>query len=200
MKDDEIEDFLWYTQVGRPAVHDRFIVIILLAIQTEAVSVNSEVRDDNFVVPFFDDRCVQHITFVQVVVNFTKYLYITWKFSNKFHIICGLVPYNFVMARAFFRTHAMQQWSVECAWNVPRDNFSIRDKLLIFVPVKKGQNINSKCIECFLLYYRKIIIMEHWCANQQCCTCARKNLLVPPLTSSERIVWHPNTKYRQPIK
>ena len=64
MQDDEIKDLFGHPQIGRPAVHDRFIVVIFLAVQTKAVTVDSEVSDDHLVVPFLDNGRVQHVTFV----------------------------------------------------------------------------------------------------------------------------------------
>ena len=46
----------------------------LFAVQIQTFSIDRNVGNHNFIIPLFHNRCVEHITFVEFIINWTKYL------------------------------------------------------------------------------------------------------------------------------
>ena len=74
LNQNQIENFFWYPKICGSAIHDSFVIIIFFAIDSQAVSVNRNVSNDHLVIPLFHNGCVQHVPFVQILVQISKYL------------------------------------------------------------------------------------------------------------------------------
>lgn len=70
----QIENFFWHSKICGSAIHDSFIIIIFLAVDSQAVSVYRNVSDNNLIIPLFHYGRVQHVPFVQILVQISKHL------------------------------------------------------------------------------------------------------------------------------